>query len=48
VVLDDQQMNLEAMKLLLLDFGYVGKIKGFTSSMSAIDFIMQFTIENKS
>ena len=48
VILDDQMVNLEATKLLLVGFGFQGEIKLFNSSSAAIDFIMAFTIEHKS
>lgn len=40
-------MNLEATKLLLVEFGYKGTIKLFISSLAAINFIMTYTVENK-
>ena len=47
VVLDDQLVNLEATKLLLIEFGFKGQIKLFISSLAAINFIMTYTLENK-
>ena len=48
VILDDQLVNLEATKLLLIDFGCKAKIQLFTSSLAAIDFIMAYTIKQQS
>lgn len=48
VILDDQLVNLEATKLVLLDFGCKAQIQLFTSSLAAIDFIMHYTLQQKS
>lgn len=48
VIVDDQLVNLEATKFLLLDFGFKGNIRQFSNSVQALDFIMAYTIEQKS
>ena len=45
VILDDQQITLEAIKGALINFGVRAQIEIFTSSPAAIDFIQKYTIE---
>lgn len=47
VVLDDQLVNLEATRLLLIEFGFMGQIKLFISSFAAMNFILTYTMEHK-
>ena len=47
MVIDDQDMSLDAIKHLIEETGFKGIIKLFSSSHEALEFIRQFTIEER-